>query len=129
VEAKLYEIGSVSPTSPVIVTTNFSLTYFTVESEVENSKVPTYISVVDTEGLGVLNAYAGDKWSAEKIAKTLDQQKVREKVNHNTSIIPGLVAVFRAELEEEFGWKVLVGPEEAARIPSFLKNEWKVNSK
>jgi len=125
VEAKLYEIGAVTPKSPVIVTTNFSLTYFTVESEVENSKVPTYISVVDTEGLGVLNAYAGDKWSPEKIAKTLEEQRVREKVEHNTIIIPGLVAVFRAELEEEFGWKVLVGPEEAARIPSFLKNEWK----
>ncbi len=129
VEAKLYEIGAVTPDSPVIVTTNFSLTYFTVESEVENSKVPTYISVVETEGLGVLNAYAGDKWSPEKIAKTLEEQRVKEKVNHNTIIIPGLVAVFRAELEEEFNWKVLVGPEEAARIPSFLKNEWKVKNK
>jgi len=125
VEPKLYEIGAVTPDSPVIVTTNFSLTYFTVESEVGNSKVPTYISVVETEGMGVLNAYAGDKWSAEKIAKTLEQQKVREKVNHNTIIIPGLVAVFRAELIDEFGWNILVGPEEAARIPSFLRNEWK----
>jgi len=125
VEPRLYEIGAVTPDSPVIVTTNFSLTYFTVESEVGNSKVPTYISVVETEGMGVLNAYAGDKWSAEKIAKTLEQQKVREKVNHNTIIIPGLVAVFRAELIDEFGWNILVGPEEAARIPSFLKNEWK----
>jgi len=129
VESKLYEIGSVTPESPVIVTTNFSLTYFTVESEVENSKIPTYISVVETEGMGVLNAYAGDKWSPEKIAKTLEQQKVREKVNHNTIIIPGLVAVFRAELIDEFGWNVLVGPEEAARIPSFLKNEWKPGGK
>ncbi|MBC7190681.1 acetyl-CoA decarbonylase/synthase complex subunit gamma [Candidatus Aerophobetes bacterium] len=125
VEAKLYEIGAVGPDSPVLVTTNFSLTYFTVESEVENSKVPSYICVVDTEGLGVLNAYAGDKWSPEKIAKTLEEQKVREKVNHNTIIIPGLVAVFRAELIDEYGWNVLVGPEEAARIPSFLKNEWR----
>jgi len=129
VEAKLYEIGSVTSESPVIVTTNFSLTYFTVESEVENSKIPTYISVVDTEGLGVLNAYAGDKWSPERIAKTLEQQKVKEKVNHNTIIIPGLVAVFRAELIDEFGWNVLVGPEEAARIPGFLKNEWKPGGK
>ncbi|HDN84284.1 MAG TPA: acetyl-CoA decarbonylase/synthase complex subunit gamma [Candidatus Aerophobetes bacterium] len=129
VEAKLYEIGSVTPESPIIVTTNFSLTYFTVESEVENSKIPTYISVVDTEGLGVLNAYAGDKWSPERIAKTLEQQKVKEKVNHNTIIIPGLVAVFRAELIDEFGWNVLVGPEEAARIPGFLKNEWKPGGK
>jgi len=127
VEAKLYEVGGVSPNSPVIVTTNFSLTYFTVEGEVTNSKIPTYISVVETEGLGVLNAYAGDKWSAEKIGKTLEEQKVREKVGHNSIIIPGLVAVFRAELEEDFGWKVLVGPEEAARIPAFLKNEWKIN--
>ena len=129
IESKLYEIGAVTPLSPVIVTTNFSLTYFTVESEVENSKVPTCISVVETEGMGVLNAYAGDKWSAEKLAKTLDEQKVREKVNHNTIIIPGLVAVFRAELIDEFGWNVLVGPEEAARIPSFLKNEWKIDGK
>jgi len=129
VESKLYEIGTVTPDSPVIVTTNFSLTYFTVESEVENSKIPTYISVVETEGMGVLNAYAGDKWSPEKIAKTLEKQKVRERINHNTIIIPGLVAVFRAELIDEFGWNVLVGPEEAARIPTFLKNEWKVSSK
>jgi len=129
VEPKLYEIGTVTPDSPAIVTTNFSLTYFTVESEVENSKIPTYISVVETEGMGVLNAYAGDKWSPEKIAKTLEKQKVRERINHNTIIIPGLVAVFRAELIDEFGWNVLVGPEEAARIPTFLKNEWKVSSK
>ncbi len=128
VEAKLYEIGEVTSHSPVLVTTNFSLTYFTVEGEVENSKIPSYISVVETEGLGVLNAYAGDKWSAEKIGKTLELQKVKEKANHNSVIIPGLVAVFRAELEEDFGWKVLVGPEEAARIPSFLKNEWKAVS-
>ncbi|MBE0477901.1 acetyl-CoA decarbonylase/synthase complex subunit gamma [Candidatus Aerophobetes bacterium] len=125
VESRLYEIGAVTPTSPLLVTTNFSLTYFTVESEVENSKVPAYICSVDTEGMGVLNAYAGDKWSAEKAAKTLEQQKAREKISHNTVIIPGLVAVFRAELIDEFGWDVLVGPEDAARIPSFLKNEWK----
>lgn len=128
VEAKLYEIGEVKPNSPVLVTTNFSLTYFTVEGEVENSKIPSYISVVETEGLGVLNAYAGDKWSAEKIGKTLEEQKVKERIGHNSVIIPGLVAVFRAELEEDFGWKVLVGPEEAARIPGFLKKEWKVTS-
>ena len=129
VEPGLHEIGAVTPDSPLLVTTNFSLTYFTVESEVENSRVPSYICVVDTEGMGVLNAYAGDKWSAEKIAKTLEECKAREKISHNTIIIPGLVAVFRAELIDEFGWDVLVGPEEAARIPSFLKNEWPAHLK
>ncbi len=125
VEAKLYEIGSPGENSPVLFTTNFSLTYFTVESEVERSKVPTYICVVDTEGLGVLNAYAGDKISAEKVVKTLQEQKVAEKVKHRKLIIPGLLPVFRAEIEDTSEWKeVIIGPENAREIPGFLAS-WK----
>ncbi len=126
VEAKLYEIGNPGPDSPVMFTTNFSLTYFSVESEVERSKIPTYISVVDTEGLGVLNAYAGDKISAEKVVKTLQEQKVAEKVNHRKLIIPGLLPVFRAEIEDTSEWKeVIIGPETAREIPAFLNKIWK----
>ena len=127
IEAKLYEVGSPGPDSPVLVTTNFALTYFTVEGEVERSKVPAYIAVVDTEGLGVLNAYADDRLTAEKIVKTLKEYGVMEKVRHNKVIIPGLVAVLRMEIQEESGWEVIVGPEDAAGIPAFLKNEWKPN--
>jgi len=126
VEAKLYEIGSPNENSPVLFTTNFSLTYFSVESEVERSKVPAYICVVDTEGLGVLNAYAGDKISAEKVVKTIDAQKVAEKVKHRKLIIPGLLPVFRAEIEDTSVWKeVIIGPETAREIPAFLINTWK----
>jgi acetyl-CoA decarbonylase/synthase complex subunit gamma len=126
VEAKLYEIGNVNDNSPVLFTTNFSLTYFSVESEVERSKVPTYICVVDTEGLGVLNAYAGDKISAEKVVKTLGEQKVAEKVKHRKLIIPGLLPIFRAEIEDTSDWKeVIIGPENARDIPGFLTNTWK----
>jgi acetyl-CoA decarbonylase/synthase complex subunit gamma len=127
IEAKLYEVGSPGPDSPVLVTTNFALTYFTVEGEVERSKVPAYIAVVDTEGLGVLNAYADDRLTAEKIIKTVKEYGVMERVNHNKLIIPGLVAVLRMEIQEESGWEVIVGPEDAAGIPAFLRNEWKPN--
>lgn len=121
VEAKLYEIGGPNENSPVLFTTNFSLTYFSVESEVERSKVPAYISVVETEGLGVLNAYAGDKISAEKVVKTLQDQKVADKVKHRKLIIPGLLPVFRAEIEDTSEWKeVIIGPENAREIPGFL---------
>ena len=110
----------------MLFTTNFSLTYFSVESEVERSKVPAYICVVDTEGLGVLNAYAGDKISAEKVVKTIDAQKVAEKVKHRKLIIPGLLPVFRAEIEDTSVWKeVIIGPETAREIPAFLTNAWK----
>jgi acetyl-CoA decarbonylase/synthase complex subunit gamma len=127
IEAKLYEVGSPDSDSPVLVTTNFALTYFTVEGEVENSKVPAYISVVDTEGLGVLNAYADDKLTAERIIKTVKEYGVMEKVQHNKLVIPGLVAVLRMEIQEESGWEVIIGPEDAAGIPHFLRNEWSPN--
>ena len=126
VEAKLYEIGNVSEDSPVMFTTNFALTYFSVEGEVERSKVPAYICVVDTEGLGVLNAYAGDKLSPEHVVKTLAEQKVAEKVKHRKLIIPGLLPAFRAEIEDTSEWKeVLIGPESASGIPAFLGENWK----
>lgn len=123
VEAKLYEIGSPDENSPVMFTSNFSLTYFSVAGEVERSKIPTYISVVDTEGLGVLNAWAGDKITAEKIVATLKEQNVADKVKHRKLIIPGLLPMFRAEIEDISEWKeVLIGPETAKEIPSFLTN-------
>jgi len=126
VEAKLYEIGNPGPDAPVLFTTNFSLTYFSVEGEVERSKIPTYIAVVDTEGLGVLNAYAGDKISAEQVVKTLQNQKVLEKVSHRRLIIPGLLPIFRAEIEDTSDWKeVIIGPETAREIPAFLNKVWK----
>jgi acetyl-CoA decarbonylase/synthase complex subunit gamma len=122
VEAKLYELGSPGENSPVMFTTNFSLTYFSVAGEVERSKVPAYICVVDTEGLGVLNAYAGDKISAEKVVKTIQAQKVAEKVKHRRLIIPGLLPIFRAEIEDTSEWKeVIIGPENAREIPAFLQ--------
>ncbi len=126
VEAKLYEIGNTNENSPVMFTTNFSLTYFSVEGEVERSKIPSYICVVETEGLGVLNAYAGDKISAEKVVKTIVEQKVVEKVKHRKLIIPGLLPIFRAEIEDTSDWKeVIIGPESASKIPNFLNEIWK----
>ena len=122
VEAKLYEIGGPGENSPVMFTTNFSLTYFSVAGEVERSKVPAYICVVDTEGLGVLNAYAGDKISAEAVVKTITAQKVSDKVKHRKLIIPGLLPIFRAEIEDTSEWEeVIIGPESAREIPAFLQ--------
>jgi len=125
VEAGLHEVGAVTEDSPVMFTTNFALTYFSVEGEVERSKVPSYISVVETEGLGVLNAYAGDKISAAQVVKALADQKVAEKVKHRKLIIPGLLPSFRAEIEDTSEWEqVIIGPEKATGIPRFLAESW-----
>jgi acetyl-CoA decarbonylase/synthase complex subunit gamma len=125
VEAKVYKVGEAGADSPVLVTTNFALTYFTVEGEVENSKVPAYITAVETGGLGVLNSYADDKLTGETIAKAVKTSGILTQVRHNKLVIPGLVAVLKGELEDEAGCEVVVGPEEAAGIPNFLKTEWR----
>jgi acetyl-CoA decarbonylase/synthase complex subunit gamma len=96
-----------------------------VEGEVENSKVPAYISVIDTNGLGILNSYADDKLTGETIAKAVKAQDAMSQVQHKKIVIPGLVAVLKGELEDELGREVLVGPEEAAGIPNFLKTDWR----
>jgi len=122
IEPKLYSVGTVSDKSPVLVTTNFSLTYYTVLGEVEASKVPTYIISVDTEGMSVLTAWAAEKFTPEKIADSINKFAVKDTVSHTRLIIPGYVAVMSGDLEEKSGWQVVVGPKEAAGIPSFLKN-------
>lgn len=125
VEPKLYPVGAVTNASPLLITTNFSLTYYTVEGEVEASRVPAYIGVVDTEGTSVLTAFAADKLSSEKITAFLKSDAVKEKIAHHKVIIPGYVAVMSGALEEESGWEVMVGPREASGIPKYLKTVWK----
>ncbi len=122
IEPKLYPVGQANEKSPVLVTTNFSLTYYTVLGEVEASKIPSYIISVDTEGMSVLTAWAAEKFTPDKIADSINKSGVKEKVSHTRLVIPGYVAVMSGDLEEKSGWQVVVGPKEAAGIPSFLKN-------
>jgi len=122
IEPKLYPIGNATEKSPVLITTNFSLSYYTVLGEVEASKIPSYILSVDTEGMSVLTAWAAEKFNAESITKSLDKFGVKDAIDHKNLIIPGYVAVLSGELEEQSGFKVIVGPKEAAGIPAFLKN-------
>ena len=124
VEPKLYEIGEVTPTSPLLITTNFSLSYYSVEAEVEASRIPCRILAVNTEGTSVLTAWAADKFNASTIAAAIKKSGVESKLQHHTAVIPGHVAVISASLADESGWKVLVGPREASGIGSYLKNEW-----
>jgi len=123
VEQKIYEIGSPNESSPVLVTTNFSLTYFIISGEVESSKVPSWLLVMDVEGQSVLTAWAAGKFVPELIAQFIKKSGIEEKVKKKEIVIPGYVAQLQGELEEELGdgWKVVVGPREAGEVPKFLK--------
>ena len=117
-----YPINGADENSPVLITTNFSLTYFIVSSEVEGSKVPTWLAIVDTDGLSTLTAWAAGKFVPDRIAAFITKSDLTTRVKHKTLVIPGYTAQLSGELEEELaGWKIVVGPREASELPSFLK--------
>ncbi len=122
VQPGVYEINDPKPEDPVMVTTNFSITYFSVANEVEGSGLPAWLLVTDAEGMSVLTAWAAGKFDAERIAKAVKQFELPDKVSSKVIVLPGHVAVLSGELEEELpDWNVRVGPREAVDIPAFMK--------
>jgi acetyl-CoA decarbonylase/synthase, CODH/ACS complex subunit gamma len=122
VQPGLYEINSPKPEDPILVTTNFSITYFSVANEVEGSGLPAWLLVTDAEGMSVLTAWAAGKFDAERIAKAVKGFSAGDKVSRKRLVLPGHVAVLSGELEEELpGWEIRVGPREAVDLPNFMK--------
>lgn len=124
VEQKVYELGAPNENSPVLITGNFSLTYFIVSGEVDSSRVPSYLLVKDTEGLSVLTAWAAGKFGADTIAPFIKKSGIEDRVKHRKLVIPGYLAAISGELEEELpDWEILIGPREASHLPAYLK-QW-----
>jgi len=122
VEEKYYEVGEPDEYSPVLVTSNWALTYFLVSSAVEATKIPAYICVKDAEGLGVLSAWAAGKFSGDSVGTFIKKCGVADKVKHRKLVIPGKVARIKGELEDALNleWEVIIGPRETTGIASFL---------
>jgi acetyl-CoA decarbonylase/synthase complex subunit gamma len=124
VKPGLKEFGTLDENSPVMFTTNFALTYYTVASDIESAKVNTYLLVVDTEGIAVDSAVAGRKLTPEKVAEAIKESGIEGKVKHRKLIIPGKAARLSGEIEDQSGWQVLVGPRDSSEIPKFLMEKW-----
>jgi acetyl-CoA decarbonylase/synthase complex subunit gamma len=124
VETGLKVFGNPDENSPVMFTTNFALTYYTVASDIESAKVNAYLLVVDTEGTAVDSAVAGRKLTAQKVADALKTSGIENKAKHRKLIIPGKAARLSGEIEEQSGWQVLVGPIDSSGIPKFLREKW-----
>jgi len=120
----IFEIGNPDENSPVLVTTNFALTYFIVSGEIEASKVPAWLLIKDSEGLSVLTAWAAGKFGGDDVGMFVKKSGIMDKVKHTELIIPGYAAAIAGDIEEELpGWTITVGPREAAHLPAFLKTK------
>jgi acetyl-CoA decarbonylase/synthase complex subunit gamma len=122
VDPGIYEFNNPVADSPLLTTTNFSLTYFSVAGELDGSGMPAWLLICDAEGMSVLTAWAAGKFDAETIAKAVKTFGAADKVSHTKITLPGHVAVLSGELEEELpGWEIQVGPREAVDLPAYLK--------
>lgn len=120
VDPGLYEFGEVDKDSPVLLTTNFALTFYTVEGDIKG-KANAYLLVLDTEGRAVDVSLAGGQLNAEAVADLIKETGIEDKVDTRTLIIHGLSAPISGEIEDECGWEVLVGPRDSSGVPGFLE--------
>ncbi len=121
VKPAIYKVGDPGPDAPFMLTSNFSLTYFSVEGDVDKSKVPSRILVIDTEGLSVLTAFAAGKMEPDKMAEAIEASGIADEIDHKKLIIPGMIARASGKLADLTGYEIIVGPRESSGIPKFLR--------
>ena len=71
--------GTPDENSPVMFTTNFALTYYTVASDIESNKLNAYLIVVETEGSAIDSGVAGRKLTAERVADAIKAIRHRKQ--------------------------------------------------
>ncbi len=124
-EQGVYPIGNPGDESPILITSNFSLTYFIVSGEIESSRVPSWLLVLNTDGLSVLTAWAAGKFVGDLIGPFVKKSGIEEKTKMRKLVIPGAAAIISGDLEEELpGWEIAIGPREGAHIPAYLRQNF-----
>lgn len=124
VDPGIYEFGDINENSPVLLTTNFSLTYYTVEGDLKSGNVNTYLLVLDTVGKAVDVAIAGGQFDGKAVADLVKESKIEDKIKTRKMIIPGLAAPLSGEIEDETGWDVIVGPRDSSTVPKFIDEKF-----
>jgi len=128
VEPKLYEFNGAGDDAPVLVSTNFALTFFSVSNEAQASRVPSYLAVLDTSGFGVEPAMASGKFNGTSIAEFFKKNSVDQKVKTKRLVLPWLARRIKHELKDDLpDWEVIVGPKSSSQLAAFLAenaSEW-----
>lgn len=123
VEAGIYGFNEPGRHAPVLLTTNFALTYFAVANELESLPFGSYLVVTPSDGMSVLTAWSADKFTAELVARSIRNYRLCDKVDTRKIIIPGLLSHMQKELQDALpDWEIVTGTIEACRIPEFLKS-------
>ena len=70
-----------------------------VSGEVESSRVPSWLLVLNTDGLSVLTAWAAGKFVGDLIGPFVKKSGIEEKTKMRKLVIPGAAAIISGDLE------------------------------
>ena len=117
----LYSMGDTTPTSPVLVTGNYKLSFDALRKELQGEHV--WILVLDTRGVNVWCAAGKKTFSTHEVIRRVKMARLQEIVSHKRLILPQLSAtgVSGKQVKKGCGFKVTWGPIQARDIRSFLR--------
>jgi hypothetical protein len=117
----LYSIGHPGPDSPVLVSSNYTLSFDALRGALTG--VDAYILVINTFGINVWCAAGKRTFGTEEIVERIETSELARVVRHRTIILPQLGApgVAAHKVKKESGFKVEYGPVRAKDLPEYLK--------
>jgi hypothetical protein len=118
----LYSLGSPGPTSPVIVTANYTLSFDAVRLSLNG--IDAFILVLDTKGINVWCAAGKGTFGTSELVNRMHQTGLASVVHHRRLVLPQLGApgVSAHDVHKETGFHVEYGPVRARDLPLFLKD-------
>ncbi|MFW9959187.1 MAG: methyltransferase domain-containing protein, partial [Candidatus Odinarchaeota archaeon] len=121
----LYKSGTPSPESPVLVTANYELTYYTVMRSLAKDNIDAWVLVCDTAGINVWCAARGIHFNSDSVIQMIRLTGLTELVNHRELILPQLAAAGMnpTNIRRRTGFRVQYGPVRIHDLSKWLKLE------
>lgn len=118
----LYRLGKPDENSPVLVTSNYKMTFDLLRSQLGG--LSAWILVLNTRGINVWCAAGKGTFGTDEVVQQIERTNLKSVVAHREVILPQLGApgVAAHEIKKRSGFKVLYGPVYAGAIPEFLEN-------
>ena len=119
---RLIAIGNPDSKSPVLVTTNSSLTVRRLQRALRNQNC--FLLVAPAEGINVWCGSVGGHFTIESIISIIKTSGIERLVEHRRLILPQLCApaISSRDLIKRVGWSAQFGPIRAQDIPEYFRN-------
>ncbi|MFW9907678.1 MAG: methyltransferase domain-containing protein [Candidatus Thorarchaeota archaeon] len=119
----LYKAGNPTQESPVVVTANYELTYYTVMRALAKDKVDAWVLVCDTAGINVWCAARGIHFETEDVVQMIRVTRLSEFVSHREILLPQLAAagINPTEIRERTGFRARYGPVKIQDLARWLE--------